>query len=217
MAVLDSSTAFSTSQNAFATNADVVSSNSLDMGSGLASGYDLGPGNMPNIFTLINTAFSGGTSVQIILQSDTTSSFGAAPLEFPLTGLLYRSVIVGSIASTGVLTVGTLTSGTVQVGALVTGGTTPSGIFITGQLSGTPGGVGTYSTNCTVVVAAPTGTNSAYANRQINSKFPGKDLKRYARLIYRNVGANTTGVVSSCLTMDPVVQAPVFPSGFSVA
>lgn len=49
-----------------------------------------------------------------------------------------------STATAGVLTVVTMGSGTMAVGQIVTGGTLPANTRITAQLSGTPGGAGTY-------------------------------------------------------------------------
>ena len=51
---------------------------------------------------------------------------------------------VGSISG-GVLTYTSITSGTITVGSVVYAPTMPLGVTITSQLSGTPGGVGTYA------------------------------------------------------------------------
>lgn len=54
-----------------------------------------------------------------------------------------------SIASSGVMTVTALGSGTILAGQPVTGGTAAAGTVIASQLTGTPGGVGTYATTPT--------------------------------------------------------------------
>jgi hypothetical protein len=52
-------------------------------------------------------------------------------------------------AGTGVLTVGGAITGVVQVGANLSGTGVPANLFVVAQLSGTPGGAGTYQVNYT--------------------------------------------------------------------
>jgi hypothetical protein len=64
--------------------------------------------------------------------------------------------VTASIANTGVMTVTAVGSGTILPGQPVSGGTTAAGTVVTSQLTGTPGGTGTYAT-------APTGQTVASA------------------------------------------------------
>jgi hypothetical protein len=50
-------------------------------------------------------------------------------------------------AGTGVLTVTTVTAGAIEVGQNLTGTGVPANLFVQAQLSGTPGGAGTYQLN----------------------------------------------------------------------
>ena len=63
------------------------------------------------------------------------------------------SAMTGSLANTGILTIGALT-GTVRVGQVLSGGAAPAGVAILSQLSGAPGGIGTYQTSKLGVVLA---------------------------------------------------------------
>jgi hypothetical protein len=57
-------------------------------------------------------------------------------------------VFVGSFVSAGaVLTVTSIISGSIMIGTVISGTVTPPDTYITGQLTGTMGGVGTYSVN----------------------------------------------------------------------
>lgn len=49
-------------------------------------------------------------------------------------------------AGTGIMTLSAPASGVYEVGQRVTGGAVPANVYITRQLTGTPGGVGTYQT-----------------------------------------------------------------------
>lgn len=50
-------------------------------------------------------------------------------------------------AGTGVLTVGSVASGVIEVGQNISGTGVPANLFVRSQLSGTPGGAGTYQLN----------------------------------------------------------------------
>lgn len=72
------------------------------------------------------------------------------------------SVFTGAIASpTGILTVSAVTSGVITVGDAITGTGVPAGTTITGFLTGTNGGVGTYQTSTTTAVASTTITETS--------------------------------------------------------
>lgn len=62
------------------------------------------------------------------------------------TSTASATAMTGSLANTGILTVGALT-GTIRVGQVLSGGLAPAGVAILSQLSGTPGGIGTYQTS----------------------------------------------------------------------
>lgn len=225
--IIDSQTLFSSTQNAYGAAGDVVSTNYYDLAPHLAQDVfyaaDEGPGEGCTVVVTLNAAVGTTTTgtFQALLQANTGHTFDTLELsqEFPISPVLAQSVIVGSIAvTTGVLTVGTLTSGTVQVGAQVTGGTTPAGTLITSQLTGTPGGVGTYQTNCFIAVAAPTGTKSGYAGRSFSFRLAAPGLKRYLRICYRTAGQTTTGVTATAYIVKDTQtnQVAQSPAGFTV-
>lgn len=58
-------------------------------------------------------------------------------------------------ATTGIMTVATVNSGTIEVGQRVTGAGVPANTYITAQLTGTPGGAGTYQTTSVNRPAVP--------------------------------------------------------------
>lgn len=63
----------------------------------------------------------------------------------PATGSSFA--IVASFLATGTVLTVTSTGGIIEVGMFLSGGTVAAGVFIEYQLSGTPGGVGTYAVN----------------------------------------------------------------------
>lgn len=69
------------------------------------------------------------------------------------------STIAGFVGTatfaTNVMTVASVTSGTVNVGTLVTSAGVAAGTYVTAQLTGTPGGVGTYSLSTTPGTITP--------------------------------------------------------------
>lgn len=139
MAYIDSNEVLSDSQNIYASGADVVSTNILDLAPHLAANvdpkYDFGPGEEAVVVATINTAVSGGTSIQPVLQTDTNTGFATAMVEFPL--------------------------------------------------------------GPAVPVA------SAVAGYTWRMRIPASGLKRYLRIAWRNVGANTAGVGSASIQKDP--------------
>lgn len=69
--------------------------------------------------------------------------------------------VTGAIAvTTGTLTVSAVGSGVLVAGAPLAGAGVPAGTYIVGQLSGTVGGVGTYSTNIITAVSSTTLTTA---------------------------------------------------------
>lgn len=89
---IDSQTMFSSAQAVFASGADVVSTNILDFAPHLALNAawaaDEGPGEDFIIQATINTAITGGTSIQPVLQVDTNTNFATALVEFPLSAAI---------------------------------------------------------------------------------------------------------------------------------
>jgi hypothetical protein len=150
---LDSQEVFSASQNCFASGADVTSTNIIDLAPHLAANAawasDLGPGEEISILAQINTAVTGGTSLQPVLQTDTNTNFATALAEFPLCAAI-------------------------PVASLVAGYRFPV------------------------------------------MRVPGSGLKRYLRIAWRNVGANTTGAASAFIVKDPQNSPIQIGSGFVV-
>jgi hypothetical protein len=101
------------------------------------------------------TGTPGGAGTYTVSTSATVGS-GAITVAAVDTGFKWASDTVADAvttasasiaAGTGVLTIGAMSSGTVEVGQNVSGTGVPANLFITAQLSGTPGGAGTYQTN----------------------------------------------------------------------
>lgn len=68
--ILDSMVEFSLAQNIFASGADVNSTNTYDTG----SATDVGIGEHLYLFAKVNTAVTGGTSIQVVLQDSADNS-----------------------------------------------------------------------------------------------------------------------------------------------
>ena len=69
--------------------------------------------------------------------------------------------VTGSIATT-TLTVTAVASGTLLVGDLIAGANVTAGTYITAQLTGTPGGIGTYTVSISQTAASATVTSTSY-------------------------------------------------------
>jgi len=96
------------------------------------------------------------TSTAINLSAASSPSNAAAIIAaaFGGSGPQHAS-FTGSVATT-VLTVASMTTGAIQIGDVLTGGTVSAGTTIVAQLTGTPGGVGTYTVSASqTVVSAP--------------------------------------------------------------
>lgn len=74
----------------------------------------------------------------------------------------------GALANTGVLTVSAVASGAIGVGDVITGVGVPAGIAVTAQLSGTPGGVGTYQTS---LLGTVIGAQQMFAHDSVETGF----------------------------------------------
>lgn len=95
---IDSMEQFSSAQSIFASSADIVSTNIIDLNPDLsanaANNGDPGPGEEFGIEVNITTAVSGGTSLQFVLQTDTNTNFSTAMQEFPLSAALLNAVLL---------------------------------------------------------------------------------------------------------------------------
>lgn len=76
--------------------------------------------------------------------------------------------VTAALANTGILTVSAVASGAVGVGDIILGTTVPAGVAILAQLSGTPGGVGTYLTSLSGVVVA---SATMFAHDSVETNF----------------------------------------------
>lgn len=101
------------------------------------------------------TGTPGGVGTYTVSNSATVGS-GTVTVAAVNTGFLWASdttvdaVTTASAAiaaGTGVLTIGAMASGTVEVGQNISGTGVPNNLFIVSQLTGTPGGAGTYQLN----------------------------------------------------------------------
>jgi len=100
----------------------------------------------------VSYAFTGATTSQTVTQTD------AINLRITLTGNTgssYSFVGTGSITGT-VLTITAVTSGSLTTGAVISGSGVSSGTTITVQLTGTTGGIGTYTVSVSQTVASTT-------------------------------------------------------------
>ena len=152
MSIIDSQTLFSDGQSIFASGADVVSTNILDLAPHLAANAayaaDTFVGEDIEIEALITTAVTGGTSIQPVLQTDSNTNFSTAMVEFPM---------------------------------------------------------------CAAIPVA-----SAVAGKKVIFSTPGNGCKRYLRVVWRNVGANTTGVGSAYIPMNDQNNTIQSAGGFVV-
>ena len=93
------------------------------------------------VFTAFNTTTASGTTAFILPISSLTT----APM----------ATFTGAIAlTTGDLNVTVVASGVLYIGMALTGTAVVAGTYITGQTSGTTGGVGVYTTNQTAIAAS---------------------------------------------------------------
>jgi len=120
---------------------DFIASNTLKYPVGLtATGF-----TDAAIYAKVSAAAATATVGQKVFANYVDGSF-----YFAATGTSTQTAsVTGSIATTGVLTVTAVASGSLNVGDVLT-----AGGAILSQLSGTPGGVGTYQTTNTTLVAS---------------------------------------------------------------
>jgi len=100
------------------------------------------------------TGTPGGAGTYQMSVSETVGS-ATVTADAEDTGFTFQSAVPADAtatgcsiaAGTGVLTVTTLTAGAIEVGQNLTGTGVPANLFVQAQLSGTPGGAGTYQLN----------------------------------------------------------------------
>lgn len=112
--------------------------------------------------TIINglgtgTGGAGTYDTNIVTAVASTTMTGPAQ---PQQATSFTGVIA---ATTGILTASAITAGAITPGMSITGTNVPAGTIVVAQLTGTPEGAGTYSTNITTAVASTTMTSPAYA------------------------------------------------------
>ncbi|MFL9904267.1 hypothetical protein PQR71_40120 [Paraburkholderia fungorum] len=110
-------------------------------------------------------AYNAGASTsavdQVAYVNNSTGQvqFGSNWTGASVTGSIAANVVTGSIAAQ-VLTVSAVTTGYLTTGQGISGTNVVAGTIITGQLTGTAGGVGTYSVSVSQTVASTTITGS---------------------------------------------------------
>lgn len=93
--------------------------------------------------------FAAGAAIgQKVFARYLDGTLVAAAAGATVAGASFTGVIA---VTTGVLTASSVT-GTIAAGQPISGSGVPAGTIVTGQLTGTPGGAGTYSTNITTAV-----------------------------------------------------------------
>jgi hypothetical protein len=107
------------------------------------------------------------------------------------TGLVTAAYTGAIAATTGVLTVTSVTAGTVSIGSILSGGTVAASTSITGQLTGTVGGAGTYSTTATA------GSSSTCTGSSPAISVPVTTKKGIIKL---NTGTTTFNAITVTLT-----------------
>jgi len=118
---------------------------------------------------------TAGTFQKQVFTAFTTSGTSSA-FTLPVSSLTTApmATFTGSIAvTTGVLDVSAVTSGVLYTGMALTGTLVVAGTYITGQTSGTTGGVGLYTTNQTTAAAstAMTGYVGIITNQRLRLNF----------------------------------------------
>ena len=122
-----------------------------------------------NLTAMIASIFSGGVTpdpyykyTTLLLPGNGTN--GAQNNTFLDTG----AVFTGSIAVT-TMTVSSVTSGTILIGHTISGSGITGGTTVTAQLTGTTGGVGTYTVSASMTVASTSITSAFTITRNGNT------------------------------------------------
>lgn len=103
------------------------------------------------VMTLIRTV---RLSTNVDTPEDVKFTASIAPGVAAFTGSIVPAPGIPGVMPSGILTVTAVSSGTVVKGGLVTGGGVLGATFVTGQLSGTPGGIGSYAVSKAQAVRA---------------------------------------------------------------
>jgi hypothetical protein len=117
---------------------------------------------------------AGGSGVVIIAYQSTYASLSSVSGGITVN----TAVFTGSIAM-AVLTVTAVTSGTIVIGTTLSGSGVSGGTTITGQLTGTTGGVGTYSVSISQTVASTTITSTGSASTPDTASRSGYKVYRF--------------------------------------
>jgi len=121
-----------------------------------------------------NAGGNGGSGVVIIAYQSTYSSLSSVSGGLTVN----KAVFTGSIATT-VLTVTAVTSGTIVIGTTLSGTGVSGSTTITAQLTGTTGGVGTYSVSISQTVASTTITSTGSASTPDTASRSGYKVYRF--------------------------------------
>ena len=100
--------------------------------------------SVPN-FAIISAPRWERSDTNIDTYADVAFTASLAPQTASFEGSIAPAPAVPNAMPSGVLTVTAVDSGEIVVGEAVSGSGISSGTVVTGQLSGTPGGIGTYS------------------------------------------------------------------------
>jgi len=111
---------------------------------------------------IVDKALGGSVSYTLTTSDQNISTTDAQALRINLTGNTGTTTFVGTGSITGtVLTITAVTSGTLAAGTFLSGTGVVAGTQISVQISGTIGGVGTYTINNTQTVTSTTITGSS--------------------------------------------------------
>jgi hypothetical protein len=105
---------------------------------------------------IIATALNaGGANPNVVSAPTSTIAAGTNTLTATIAGFLMYVTAIGS--------------GTIQIGTIISGTGVSAGTMVTGQLSGTTGGVGTYTVSISQVVATSTSISGTYGTLTASS------------------------------------------------
>lgn len=94
-------------------------------------------------------------TAQATIGQKVFANFADGTIQTAAAGATIAGFVGTATFATNVMTVATVGSSTVKVGDLVTSAGVASGTYVTAQLTGTPGGVGTYSLSTTPGTITP--------------------------------------------------------------
>ena len=189
----------------------------------VSPGYGYNPA-IPVTVTL--SEVKGGAQLAVVLTASATTNvtssagyntnqitvmYDADPGTFVLgdQAVVTAGISNGSGGAGTILNVTAVTSGTLAKGQTVTGGTISGGTVITAQLSGTTGGIGTYSVNNSQLVAGGT----AVTANIVASAFVGKTGPAVAVGSISGTALTITSVTSGILAVGQIITGTGIASG----